>query len=161
MSLRLRAGRLTIDQAGRKVFDTDDKLYHNITANGLSGSYTAPNRVVSNWGRINVDTNHLIGTCNAFCTHVQGSVRFTGQLHAIPTDIWFCYEGGDLFWTIDKHTGIQNPTWSTRPTGVVRYRFFASGGNVYLNERVFFTSSVTLTVPTHTVFWKLKAGRFT
>lgn len=160
MSLHLGAGRLVIDQDGRTVFDTDDRLYHNITT-GLVGSYTAPQRSVSNWNTINLDNNYLIGSCNPFCTHVAGSVRFTGQVHAIPADIWFAYEGGDLFWTIDTHTGIQSPTWAQFPTGIVKYRFFVSGGNVYLNERVFFASSVTLTVPTHSVFWKLKAGRFT
>ena len=44
MSLHLRAGRLTIDQGGRSVLDTDDKLYHDITT-GISGSYTAPERL--------------------------------------------------------------------------------------------------------------------
>jgi len=160
MSLHLGLARLTIDQNGRKVLDTEDKLYHNITT-GLSGSYVAPARSVSGWGVINIDRNILVGSCNGFCTHVQGSVRFTGQHHAIPPDIWYCYEGGDLIWTLDKHTGFQNPTWAINPTGIVKYRFFVSSGKVYLNERVFFTSSVTLIVPTHAILWRLKAGRFT
>lgn len=161
MSLHLRAGRLTIDQAGQPVFDTEDKFYHNITTTGLSGSYTVPTRAVSNWGKIDVDTNHLIGSCNAFCTHVCGSVRFDGVDQVIPAGVWFAYEGGDLFFIVSKVTGIQNPAYSTRVTGLAKYRFFVSGGSVYLNERAFFTSSMMMTIPTHVISWKLKAGRFT
>lgn len=160
MSLHLRSGRLTIDQSGVTKFDSDDKLYHNITT-GLIGSFTAPTRSVSGGRTININTDHLIGTCNPFCTHVVGSVRFTGTVHAFPADVWFSYEGGSLFWIIDYHTGIQNPTYAGYPCGIVKYRIFTSGGNVYLNERVAFTSNVTLIIPTHAVYWRLKAGRFT
>ena len=160
MSLRLEAGRLKIDQGGRTVFDSDDKLYHNITT-GISGSYAAPQRSVNNGNTINIDNDRLIGSCNAFCTHVAGSVRFSGGVKAFPADIWFSYEGGDLFWVIDYHSGYQSPTWSAVPTGFVKYNFFVRDGNVYLNERVYFKSNVTLTQLSHTIRWNLKAGRFT
>jgi hypothetical protein len=159
MSLHLGAGRLTIDQDGRTSFDTNDKLYHNITT-GISGSYSAPARSVSNNGTININTNHQIASCNSFCTHVAGSVKFSGGVHAFPANVWFAYEGGSLFWIIDYHSGIQSPAYKNFPTGIVKYRFFVSGGKVYLNERVAFHSTVTLTVLAHTISWKLKAGRF-
>lgn len=161
MSLHLRAGRLTIDQGGRTVFDSDDNLYHNITTD-ISGVYNAPGRSVSNQGIINIDNNYAIGACNRFCTHVCGSVQFTGNdRFTLPTNIWFAYEGGDLFWTVDYHTGVQSPAFAIDPTGIVKYRFFISSGQVYLNERVFFTSGVNIVIPGHSIVWKLKAGRFT
>lgn len=162
MSLRLAAGRLTIDQAGRKVLDTDDKLNHDITTAGLSGSYVAPARSISgtsNWA--NIDTNRQIGTCNAFCTHLQGSVRFRQYAQLVPLDVWFSYEGGDLFAILDYHTGIQNIGYVTSIQGFVKYRFFISSGVVYLNERVIMHSGATKIFRAHAVEWSLKAGRFT
>lgn len=159
MSLHLASGRLTIDQDGVTSFDSDDELYHNITT-GISGNYSVPNRSASKGHNININTNHLIGSCNAFCTHVCGSVKFTGAIHSLPANVWFSYEGGDLFWSIDYHSGIQNPAWTVRPTGIVKYRFFVSGGNVYLNERSAFKTFNNLTVSAHTIYWNLKAGRF-
>lgn len=159
MSLHLGAGRLTIDQGGITSFDSNDELYHNITT-GISGNYSAPQRSVSGGNTININTNHLIGACNSFCTHVNGSVKFGGNVHSLPANIWFSYEGGSLFWVIDYHSGIQNPTWEPYPTGIVKYRFFVSAGKVYLNEQVAFQSTVTLTVLSHAIYWNLKAGRF-
>lgn len=161
MSLSLRAGRLTIDQAGRSVLDTDDKLYHNITT-GLTGSYTAPARSISgtsNW--TNIDTNRQIGTCNSFCTHLQGSIRFRQYAQLAPLDVWFAYEGGDVFAILDYHTGIQNIGYVTSIQGFVKYRFFISSGVVYLNERVIMHSGATKIFKAHAIDWNLKAGRFT
>jgi hypothetical protein len=162
MSLHLRDGRLTIDQDGRTVFDTEDKLYHNITTDGLSGIYTAQQRSVGNQDIINIDNNYLVGTCNQFCTHVCGSVKFGGtDRFSLPPNIWFAYEGGDIFWTVDYHTGFASPFFTIYPTGIVKYRFFVNAGQVILNERVFFTSGINLIIPGHSIIWKLKAGRFT
>lgn len=161
MSLHLRTGRLTIDQGGRTVFDTDDKLYHNITG-GLAGSYDAPARSISgskNW--LSINTNHQIGTCNGFCTNLQGSIRFRGFAQPFPTDIWFCYEGGDVFNILDYHSGITSVGYVGDVQGFVKYRFFISNGVVYLNERVVMHSGVNKIFRGHTIDWKLKAGRFT
>lgn len=160
MSFHLEDGLLTIDQDGHSSLNTDDQMFHNITFTGLTGSFAADSHVAKNDSVVNIDTNHLIGTCNSFCTHVWGSVKFSGVEQTIPPDVWFAYEGGDLFWILSHLTGIQNPTYSSSISQIVKYRFFVSGGNVYLNERVFMNSQVTMIFPAHTVFWNLKAGRF-
>jgi hypothetical protein len=160
MSFHLKAGRLTIDQGGRTVFDTNDQLYHNITT-GLSGSYAAPARSISgskNWKNIN--TNHKIGTCNSFCTNLSGSVRFRQYAQLVPLNVWFAYEGGDVFAIIDYHSGAQTIGYGQSIEGFVKYRFFISNGVVYLNERVVLHSPANKTFLAHIVDWKLKAGRF-
>lgn len=161
MSFHLHDGRLTIDQDGRTVFDTDDKLYHNITS-GLSGSYSVADRGVSgasNW--VNINTNHQIGTCNAFCSFLKGSIRFRGFAQSFPTDIWFSYEGGDVFNILDYQTGIQSVGNVIDIQGFVKYRFFISNGAVYLNERVVMHSGASKIYRGHTLDWNLEAGRFT
>lgn len=162
MSLHLGAGRLTIDQDGRTVFNSEDKLYHDITKTGLTGSYNAPGRTTSgssNW--VNVNTNHQIGSCNAFCTHVTGSIRLRTFAQLFPTDVWFAYEGGDVFVILDYHSGIQSVGYVDTIQGLVKYRFFVSDGSVYMNERVVMHSSATKEFRAHIIDWKLKAGRFT
>lgn len=161
MSLHLKAGRLTIDQGGRSVFDTEDKLFHNITT-GINGSKSFSARSVSggsNW--VNVNTNHEIASCNPFCTHVVGSIRFRIYSMLAPTDVWFAYEGGDVFAILDHTTGIKDAPYTTAITGFTKYRFFISGSKVYLNERVIMHSNASKTFAAHVLDWKLKAGRFT
>jgi hypothetical protein len=161
MSLHLRSGRLTIDQDGRTVFDTEDQLYHNITG-GLVGSYSAPARSISgskNWA--NIDDYYQIGVCSPHCTHVQGSIRFRGFAQSFPTDIWFSYEGGDVFNIVDYTTGTMDVPYVIQVQGFAKIRIYTFGGAVYLNERVVMHSGVVKTFRAYTVDWKLKAGRFT
>lgn len=160
MSLRLRAGRLTIDQAGRSVFDTDDKLYHDITSN-ISGSLTIPARTASSSKVLNIDTDHYVGTCNPFCTHLAGSVKFRGGSNAMPVDVWHAYEGGSIFWVLSKFVGFTSSPYRIYTANIVKYEFRISGSNVILNERVYAKSAVSFTILAHAIDWKLKAGRFT
>jgi hypothetical protein len=161
MSLHLRTGRLTIDQNGRTVFDSDDKLYHNITS-GLVGSFSVGDRGVSGASNlVNIDNYHQIGTCNGFCTNLQGSIRFRGFAQSFPTDIWFSYEGGDVFNIVDYATGSQQVPYTITVQGLVKYKFFISDGVVWLNERVVMHSGANKIFRGHTLDWKLKAGRFT
>jgi len=151
---------LTIDQAGRAVFDTDDKLYHNITT-GISGSLTIPQRTANSSNTLNINADHVIGSCNPFCTHLAGSVRFRGGANAMPVNVWHAYEGGSIFWVLSKFVGFTDSPYRIYTSNIVKYEFKISGSNVILNERVYAKSAVNFTILAHAIDWRLKAGRFT
>jgi len=153
------------------VFDSSEKLFN--CTNLLSGSVSLPARQafynVSNGINTNADinTNHFLGSVNASATHVLGSFSVTtsGGLQGLAGLGTFA--AGGTYVHFQWHKNAPNGNTFFHPDNFAGYTFFASGGGLYLNERVFldagtdFALNLTLTLLPVTFTYKLFVGTLT
>lgn len=159
----IASGRMVFgDTDGHVVFDTEERLMtltDRMTGSiGLSG-YTATETNASLDVR-DIDTLHDLGAINASADVVRGSLYVTtaggdGTLNGIG---WF--NAGGTYVHYFGHSGpIGGPiTTHSQVTQIAGYTFKASGGHLYLRERVMLkatdsisssvTFSVTMSAPT-------------
>lgn len=174
MSFMARLGRILItNAAGQKRLDTDEDLFHIVTTLP-EGVRNIPQINAPTSAQLNQNNDFLLGSCHPACTHVIGAVKFSAsQQFGAAFARWTTYMGGDLVWVMSA------PTWSAggagdigaAPTFVCTYRFFASGGGIYMRQRLLLPKvpATTPGVPSnqlprilaHSVTYRLKAGLWT
>jgi hypothetical protein len=131
--------------SGPIVFDTDQQLFHLLTATPVSGSIT---RDAIDWpgGSANVVgiRNHTqnMATITSVATHLVGLVRFTYSSGAnlgdpaLPTGAW-CVAGGSHL-LICKAFQASNGSWPTNVSmsslGVAT--FYKSGDQIVFKEQI-------------------------
>jgi hypothetical protein len=166
MSFTATSGRIRVTDAdGVEKLDTNDGLFHIVTT--LSqGSVSIP-EVATSTSYTNITQTYDLGACHSACTHVIGAVRFSGSgTWGVAFNRWTTYMGGTLVWAMTA-PGLTSATKGTIMTFVhtyCGYRFYCSGGRVYMERRVLMPSNppdVWLKILAHTVTHKLKAGLFT
>lgn len=160
---KVDVGRALIESAGRTIFDTDDGLFHVIGA-PITGSQ--PIATYNGGGGVNVNstTSYPLGTCNAACTDVIGSIKFTlgSYVAGLPFDRWHTMMGGSVLWVMDGQNLSGNSS-NGNITVMVWYSLRVTSGTVYLDRRIYFSQNCkpSYQILSHTIEYKLKAGLFT
>lgn len=136
--LEISPGRIIMrDTDGTTVFDTDERLFTATDSKSGSitrGPYTATDNNVSSTP-IMFETLHNLGSINAAADIVRGSFKVTtaGQ-GAVANLGWFNASGTYVHW-FGANLGVFTGTYFE--TGQFAfYTFEASGGVLYLRERV-------------------------
>lgn len=160
---KVSAGRAFIESAGRTIFDTDDGLFHVI------GSPIVGSQAIATYnggGGVNIDAtdSYTLGTCNAACTDVIGSIKFTlgSYVAGLPFDRWHTMMGGSVLWVMDGQNLSGNSN-NINITVMVWYSLRVTSGTVYLDRRIYFSQNCmpSYQILSHTIEYKLKAGLFT
>lgn len=170
-------GFLIKDGSGNTKFDSTLENY--LETNYLSGSVSVPRRDCENTSWSGTYT-YSLGSCNSSATVVLGAAKIvradsfvTGFIEISPTDNWNAV-GGTLiigagrcsYNSSDKVTGDGNEL-----AGAQTLTFYATGGTVYMREKIFAhelpTAAITpvnqgpfLGTPAWTVYYKLSIGLF-
>jgi hypothetical protein len=140
------------------VFDSDEKLFHATEIR--QGSITLPARQAvtpggSNRQVVNLDAYHLLSSINPSADIVLGSFSVTtfGGSQGI-SGLGVFNAGGTYVHLEMGAPGINNPAQivNSDVTSFAAYTFIASGGGLYLNERVYLDAGtnpngLTLTRP--------------
>lgn len=137
------------------VLDSSEHLFH--CTDLVSGFITLPARqsFTYNGGPanpLNINTNHFVTSINANANIVLGGFSVTTFGGAQGIAGLGVYDAGGTY----MHYQDGSPNWSTMQvsnnevTSVAAYTFIASGGGLYLNERVYLDAgtvvhNVTLT----------------
>lgn len=160
--LLISSGRISVkDTDGSTRFDTDDGLFHVIDS--VSGSKPIAQFNGGNENTTNQTDSFALGTCHADCTDVVGAIKFTLNNYAagMAFDRWHTMMGGSALWVMDGQTGASSDNSGT--TVLVTYSLRVASGVVYLDRYIFISSdvSVSYSILSHTITYKLKAGLFT
>lgn len=165
-TFRLNGSRFElIGSDGNTRWTTDEKLFR--VTNALTGSVTFPIRTVSSAGVVSSDTDTYLGPCEGGSTFVNGYFKATSHggtnLNAQPfTDV------GDWIYANGTYVGfpIESAATGARLDDVIALTFFASGGGVYLNERLLLYYYSTgefaqgYSLPAYTIQYELWVGTF-
>ena len=173
MAFRANAGRIWVTDAADSatIFDSDEPLF---SGEYVSGQVTTPARSASYIGsggtfsNIDIDVNHVLASCNsAYDTVVGGFKLSTSPSDGVTGIGWFNANGTYVhnFMPVSSTYAKDGTNWNLG--GFAAYTFIASGGQLILNERVFWTVDPTNTLFTITntlssvVFdFKLYVGKF-
>lgn len=163
---------------GLRRFNSDDGLFH-VVGDQISGSFTPDGGsalIVGDGAGANRDDVWNIGSCQAGCTDVIGSVAFTGGRvtfsgagglvgsTGIPNGIWQSVMGGSA---IVLYQDGHGPNTSANPNlGLYQMCYFwfdISGTAVRLRRRLWCSKSGqgSMTINPVTVYYRLKAGLYT
>lgn len=147
------------DVDGHVTFDTEERLFcdtegHFITGSIALSGYTAQNKNQSDLVLVNVDSLHALASINSAADIVRGSFSVTtsgGTQGGLTNLGWFNAGGSYIhyFGAIPLFTG-SFPTLQSQIAQIAAYTFIASGGTLYLHERVFLKARVDATQPTVT-----------
>lgn len=164
MSVDIRSGQMVIkNTSGVTLFDSDDGMFHVLST--INGSVAIPAYVHPGNTNANVSTSHLIGSCNANCTDVLGSVRATLNSYeaGLSFNRWFTIMGGSILWLVDGHGLLGTPDPNINLRQLVTYSLRVAAGNVYLDRRLLISaaSQGTYEIRSHTIKFKLKCGLYT
>ncbi|WP_072389909.1 hypothetical protein [Hyphomicrobium sp. CS1GBMeth3] len=167
MGLEANSGRFRItNEDGDLRLDTDDGLFHRVGPL-ITGSRSYASQS-SQPSRINQTTTSVVGTCHPDCTHVIGSVYFTGSsgANAIGYERWTTYLGGTLIWALTGPNLFAPPPggiYRHYITTVVAYRFYIDGTDVVLEKRLVMEAmrAGSATIVAHQIAFNLKTGLFT
>lgn len=144
------AGALKMrNTAGDIIFDSDEKLFQatsRVTGTKSVGPWTASYDGGSVITDVNTNTNHFLASVNAACDTVVGAFSVTTSdgrgLHNLG---WFNAGGTYLHFfdaAVSSNTICQQ---------FATFTFFASGGSLYLNERVLLRAAVGIGVPANSI----------
>ncbi len=173
--LSVSAGNITIrDTDGTVVFNTDERLF--CATNSVSGSvtlsaYTASEPFSGTSVRPNVDSLHSLASINASADIVRGAFYVsTGDGSGSVTARGWFNAGGTYvhnFSAVGQGLSSSATNDNTVVSCFAAYTFLASGGVLYLHERVVMrapdkadpgTNFVSFTAPTF--FYNLLCGTF-
>lgn len=165
--LDIDGGRIVMrDTDGHVVFDTDERLFtatNSVSGSVTLGSYTAQNRNGVDLSFINVDTMHALASINASADTVRGSFAVSvsgGQ--GLLTGLGYFNASGTYVHFFDAVAPVLDGGGSNHSeiAQAAAYTFVASGGQLYIHERVQLkasnstsasvTNSITLLAPTLT-----------
>lgn len=166
MSYKGEAGRIFVSRSdGQIALDTGDgSLFHTLSE--IAGSVSINAVGALSTFRNQTDT-YALGPCHPACTHVIGDVYFSGSgAWAIKYSRWVCYAGGDLLWALTAPgltAGTAGRIYTDPHTGC-KYRFYCSGGQVWLERRLCMASvpsGVSYGFEAHTIYYDFDCGLFT
>lgn len=170
--LQISGGAIVIkDTDGTTVFDTNERLF--CATNSVSGSvvlngYTATEPSSGTPTRINVDTLHALSSINSSADIVRGSffVSTTDGTGVVTSRGWFNAGGTYVHQFVGTGAGAS-PNSNLVVSCIAAYTFIASGGTLYLHERVYMraafpsgTGTNTVTFPAVTFSYNLLCGTF-
>jgi hypothetical protein len=173
----LQGGSLTITGAdGLRRFNSDDGLFH-VVGSPINGSISTGNAVIVGDGAgANRSDVYNLGSCQAGCTDIIGSVSFNGGSvvlsnagglvgsTGVPNNIWQCVMGGSA---IVLYQDGHGPNTASNPNlglyQMVYFYFQISGTTVQLVRRLWVSkaSQGSMTINPVTVSYRLKAGLYT
>lgn len=145
MTFEATAGRIHVTNQNRQtIFDTDEGLF--VVTDVLNGSIVMPARSGAyydgaGFSDANIDTDHLVGACNAAADVVRGTFEVvagagSGKSHTLAGLGRFNANGTYIayhdFRTAFTRSGTGE-NWNG--TTCCTYTFFASGGSVYVKEK--------------------------
>lgn len=170
--LQVSAGSIVIkDTDGTTVFDTDERLFcatNSVSGSAVMGGYTASETFSGAPVRQDVSTLHSLGSINSSADIVRGSFYVTttdGTGNATARG-WFSAGGTYVHQFVGTGAG-GSPNSNLVVSCIACYTFLASGGTLYLHERVCMraagrtspgTNSVTF--PATTFQYNLLCGTF-
>lgn len=166
-----------IGDDGLRRFNSDDGLFH-VVNNGISGAFAIPTIIIPDGKGINATDVWTIGSCQSGCTDIIGSVKITGYGGVIVSgpggidssatifnNVWITMMGGScLVIYQDGHVFIgSSPDPNQGLNQMIYYYFQIAGTAVQLVRRAWVSSSSqgSMTINSHTLSYKLKAGRYT
>lgn len=167
-------GRIRMwDTSGNLRFDTEERIF--TVTNSVSGSiglsaYTAQNRNGTDLVFINVDTLHALASINSAADTVRGSFSVTAGGNGVLTGLgWFNASGSYLhFFDAIPPVSAGGGGDNSLIAQMAIYTFIASGGTLYIHERVQLkatistssgvTNSVTMLAPSFS--YNLLVGTF-
>lgn len=164
MSVDIHSGRMVIrNPAGVTLFDSEDGLFHVLST--VNGSVAIPAYVHPGNTNANLTTSYLLGSCNANCTDVLGSVKATLNSYeaGLSFNRWFTVMGGTILWLVDGHALLGTPDPNINIRQLVTYSLRVSAGQVFLDRRLLISaaSQGTYEIRAHTIEFKLKCGLYT
>jgi hypothetical protein len=139
--LEIGAGRIVMrDTDDHVVFDSDEKLFQataKMSGSISLGPWTAQAFWPSGKTNINTDIYHALGAINPACDTVVGAFRLTSTgspAYGVGGLGWFNAGGTYVHYVQSASTGAAESAFGT-------FTFMASGGQLYLNERVVLTAN--------------------
>ena len=176
MSFQLSTDRIIIsDTDGHIVFDTNEKLFNG--TNFVSGSIERPSRQAT-WRHdpgetgvahdVNINTDVTLASIHASANAVVGSFKVSASdgkgVHGLG---WFAATGTYVHYWSGQAIQGESPGDHHYSRNRAAYSFFASGGNLRLNERVTLgadhitNADTSITLSAITFEFKLYCGTFT
>lgn len=173
MSFFASAGRILVTDGASTVFDTDERLF-TVTNGPITGSLTLPTRTATRTSTVNnfvdVEANTTLASINPSANTVRGAfsaVVSSGITGAVSNKGWYNASGSYVHALLPRNPALGGTGNAGLPSIAV-YTFIASGGVLYLNERVRLESNITLStgvtttliLPGVTLTYYLLAGTF-
>jgi len=170
--LSISGGNITIrDTDGTIVFNTDERLF--CATNSVSGSvslngYTATEPFSGTSTRPNVDALYSLASINAAADTVRGSFYVTtgDGTGSVTARGWFNAGGTYVHQFVGTGVGAT-PNNNAVVSCIAAYTFLASGGVLYLHERVYMRAadrnsigSNSVTFPAVGIQYNLLCGTF-
>lgn len=170
--LDVSAGRIRIkDTDGTTVFDTEERLF--CATNSVSGSISVSARTASNTNSVNTlvnfETDHVLASVNTAADTVRGALYVTTTSGSgLITDRGWFNASGTYVHQFSATAPILASGSNSQVSVFALYTFFASGGTLYMKERVAMRSATSLspsitlsvTIPASTFQYNLLCGTF-
>ena len=162
MTVSIQDGAIIIQEGARKVFDTDDRLFHIVgSVNGSTGqlAYTnQPNVAYS------LNDYLVIGSVSSVCTQVIGAIKIrlaSGSASlGLAYNRWHTILGGSVILGHAGEPGVSKDVGSNLGAKqTVSYWFEVVNGQVRLRRRVYLSDTpLQYVVKAHIIDFKLKCG---
>lgn len=183
MTLIIDNGSLSIyddtSSGAPKVYGTDWRLFHYTDgiSTPMTGTVSTPTRTATRTitsssnvhDYVDIDVNTPIRSIHAMADVVRGQffVSTSGTAYGVSNIGWFDASGSYVHYLGPNNAALGGPG-NVSLKSIASYTFYASGGTLYLNERVrldaprSFSNGVYRTILNGVTFqYSLRAGTFT